>query len=1323
MACREAEIEKAGRELSWSSDQAPWLNPTVVGLFADPYCEDLQLFVDGQAGAPEVICRELGSLIAGLALVLPFSSQTTLRGAVEWAGSRLQQVVPIPPDSSLAVLVPAVKSKLIALTQGDVFVQVCGWYHKVDKPPDYVLLVWERTGKAEFALCVVNTGTGRGYHPSRAGPEEYPKSKVLCAWRLVGIAQELLVEDAFLHALLLPATLEGCHEKNNAGHLYEVLLPYLLPKCDGWLDRHTCKEYSKAEHYSTPQRAQLATFKCVSSCLRFLLARKGLCQAERKQLMLEVRRAVCAKLHKCFGGQAVCPEGGMPKAAVTIAHLAGRQLALKALREHRAGRLDDAGLAGVRALIAKLDAASGRTLVGEGKLNLGPIWRSTPQVSYPGFWQPELYWQGLDLVLAARSAKPVLGAMTVQTTPKQLDLVKRPSSREELLKSLLADAQALLEVKEDRWAAQHACALIEAAVGSSLLPLPARAHRQQPRHYEAFSSSSDSGTTHNQGPGKVSNQPSNQAGAPASSTSHPAVGQNPVQSSNQAPKDEGEPPNPAFEYEPPNPANECEPPIPSLLGKSRLLRPIHDLALMYASCAVQCVSQDSRIHLAVQVMTVASLLIMFDSVLRACPDSLVARALGDMPLITHDMLVMLGQLPVPDLRWLRIRSELHAYVTSQGSSQERFMDVGAPQNWHGRYLFQADLRQGPLKPTLDVMGRLLQLCFPPAQGVPFMSVAAPEALISGLAGLNTQHKDNKNVPTLLVGSFSQEQLLCAWLLSPNQALLQKAPEWPMAWGLNLLARWIGSPYKKLLPGGSPAGEFPRVSWHFAVSLQGGGAEIEGHLRFGGGPKTYPMAAVGAPAASSSMAAVKVHEPKAAEYDEASVVLLPGFSLEPFASSDSSLTGEEAERFLLALSVPPLRVPLLLRFFAESRVPTLKHKRLLAAFEAALFEPYLYDLDGPPAEAPCDPKHLGTKVGLLLHELQLNPHCVWQPLSEMLTDVRRLSKLVARDSEGADVVLALLRVVARIHKMLVAEVDSPDPEWHLTQPTATSWLDELDAFEHELVERLQQWFAEELQSRSIQAMRMCPGTTEEDAGNVLQAFCYVNTWLLLQREEEDQGSGPKVPLTGELGAEILGIGLSEFWGALQVWRVPAIKLIKGASEETRQVLLLAAVNAVAHGAVREDLYFRPSSYGYFDGFAGGRKKVTVDMQRFHIVFHEESMRPLPFLVTRSKTYTELFGDRSPNCRLTDYADGCVAHVQVDTQAYELHWSRMRFVRALSEADGFPKITRAASRGNPFVLWSFSGRSFKEMRALATTPPSPDEVNAALIPLRAAPLAMQ
>ena len=127
--------------------------------------------------------------------------------------------------------------------------------------------------------------------------------------------------------------------------------------------------------------------------------------------------------------------------------------------------------------------------------------------------------------------------------------------------------------------------------------------------------------------------------------------------------------------------------------------------------------------------------------------------------------------------------------------------------------------------------------------------------------------------------------------------------------------------------------------------------------------------------------------------------------------DGALRPRECELLLQYLTVPYLRVPLLLRFFSSaSHVHALGNPKLQAALDAALFEPGLWQAEAhkqPPQQIPAPSRaHLATPAGILINELTRSPAAVGDSILS-LTGLALELELLIRDAlelvfvEGVD----------------------------------------------------------------------------------------------------------------------------------------------------------------------------------------------------------------------------------------------------------------------------------------------------------------------------------
>lgn len=140
--------------------------------------------------------------------------------------------------------------------------------------------------------------------------------------------------------------------------------------------------------------------------------------------------------------------------------------------------------------------------------------------------------------------------------------------------------------------------------------------------------------------------------------------------------------------------------------------------------------------------------------------------------------------------------------------------------------------------------------------------------------------------------------------------------------------------------------------------------------------------------------------------------------------DGALTQRDAELLLSYLTVPYLRIPLVLNFFAsEDRVHALRNATLRDIVTSVVFEPgrYLSSMLSPdkitPTEVPTtSPELLGTTHGLLMNELCRSPE-------QLIAVVLRLLQQALDLDTGSvyagtrDVALFIVRMVARLEGVM------------------------------------------------------------------------------------------------------------------------------------------------------------------------------------------------------------------------------------------------------------------------------------------------------------------
>ena len=131
---------------------------------------------------------------------------------------------------------------------------------------------------------------------------------------------------------------------------------------------------------------------------------------------------------------------------------------------------------------------------------------------------------------------------------------------------------------------------------------------------------------------------------------------------------------------------------------------------------------------------------------------------------------------------------------------------------------------------------------------------------------------------------------------------------------------------------------------------------------------------------------------------------------------------DAEHLLQLLTVPYLRLPLLLAFFApQHRVTALAEPALQAMLDAACFEPGLFQPDAPrpmPTQLPAlDREVFATPAGLLVNELQHAPTPLLASLLEIGRHALELDAGHYRPSGGSLALLYALRLLVRVQVRL------------------------------------------------------------------------------------------------------------------------------------------------------------------------------------------------------------------------------------------------------------------------------------------------------------------
>jgi hypothetical protein len=158
--------------------------------------------------------------------------------------------------------------------------------------------------------------------------------------------------------------------------------------------------------------------------------------------------------------------------------------------------------------------------------------------------------------------------------------------------------------------------------------------------------------------------------------------------------------------------------------------------------------------------------------------------------------------------------------------------------------------------------------------------------------------------------------------------------------------------------------------------------------------------------------------------------LPSFDV----GQGAVLTQRDSELLISYLTVPYLRLPLVLAFFAsDDRVHKLQSPKLKGILDSVLFEPGRYLRLGAtgvvPAMVPTQhPSLLASAFGLLINELHRAPNNVIRPILALLSGALALDTGAVCDvggkdfNTGVDIILYVARLSARVDNALSFLVD-------------------------------------------------------------------------------------------------------------------------------------------------------------------------------------------------------------------------------------------------------------------------------------------------------------
>ena len=340
------------------------------------------------------------------------------------------------------------------------------------------------------------------------------------------------------------------------------------------------------------------------------------------------------------------------------------------------------------------------------------------------------------------------------------------------------------------------------------------------------------------------------------------------------------------------------------------------------------------------------------------------------------------------------------------------------------------------------------------------------------------------------------------------------------------------------------------------------------------------------------------------------------------SFDDSLGQRDAELLLSFLTVPYLRLPLTLAFFAtEDRIHALRSEQLRAIVDSVVLEPGRYLAAGAaavPSMVPCNnPALLCSPYGHLLNELQRSPDSTLQSTLRLLRLAQDLDVGTVHSST-VDIALFVVRLACRVENYLsfaVERVDDPHRsvmrERELSGDSLRLCQSALSLLRRELrgpVHRmLEQWCDEAMRevAHSVEAAIRRSDDAKMDANTRLACSLHAHLILLyrnsqLQSLDEDVASqllSSFVFLTTRhtFNLQLLSVDEADVWEALSALRRPLVAFLRSCSQSALNTACESAVRVSTGTGVRR-LADGASSLTRQWGYVAGPRNVA----RFAVV---------------------------------------------------------------------------------------------------------------------------
>ncbi|KNC47257.1 uncharacterized protein AMSG_03687 [Thecamonas trahens ATCC 50062] len=284
---------------------AIWRNGAFAGEFGDPYIKDTNL--EGGLTAPSI--RKLNEVVSSALTSHPSLLETLVPGLAAPA-ARIQalmeelasaaeidelkaEMVESKSLEGMDAFLELFMAKIRAIPVGGILVMGGGWMGKASGHA--LLYVLEREADDAYAFVACNTGEGIQYHPSLAG-DDLLSRKRKTALRIPGIPAADFLDPAFWYMIWKLRVTNK--EENSAAVFYEVLLAHLaaasvLDPAANTVSGIVAADAGGASSgdFDAVQLSGTCYYKCIVAALHYLNKRAGLSRVASDQIVLFVRLA------------------------------------------------------------------------------------------------------------------------------------------------------------------------------------------------------------------------------------------------------------------------------------------------------------------------------------------------------------------------------------------------------------------------------------------------------------------------------------------------------------------------------------------------------------------------------------------------------------------------------------------------------------------------------------------------------------------------------------------------------------------------------------------------------------------------------------------------------------------------------------------------------------------------------------------------------------------------------------------------------------------------------------------------------------------------